>query len=364
MNRKNNRGAVMVYSIIALSTMCLFASLGTDWARVQLVKTEMTRACFAAARAGAGSLGGGSAAARAAARDQIAMNKIDGVAIDVQSADIIIGRWMPGTKTLDTTAANPNAVRVVLNRLASRNNGVETFFAGIFGRKTVDVSARATATYTSPIDTNYDIPATANPWLAGMPANTIANRVNPHSNPDWSAGTPGKASASPVTVTVPLVPGQELNFGSIAGYSNNDVNYDPNVNYSPDGNFGWIVNNRYATGGSGGTENGLGDLRCPINAVVGIFLGDEQPDASAAPTNTLVYADAASRDFATVRPILKQPFFIGDGLRNDGRTIQHFIIPAGATRFYIAQMDEYEWNNNRGVRTFKITQPGRVDSVE
>jgi len=27
-------------------------------------------------------------------------------------------------------------------------------------------------------------------------------------------------------------------------------------------------------------------------------------------------------------------------------------------------MDEYEWNNNRGVRTFKISRPGQVQTVE
>jgi len=360
MQHQRHHGAALVYSIVAMSVMILFTSLGADWARVQLVKTEMQRAAFAAARAGAGSLPGGSANARSAARDQVALNLIDGTTITVDNADLIVGKWIAATKTIDTTAANPDAVRVVLRRVASRGTGVETFWAGVFGHRSVDVTAQSTAVYISPVDITSDIPATANPWLAGMPPNTVANAINPHNNPDWSAGTPNKASASPVFVPLTIVPGTELTFGSVSGYSNNDVNYDPNVNYSPDGNFGWNVNNRYA----GGAEHGIGDLRCPINAIVGVFLSDDQPDITAAPPSRLEFANSTARDFSTLTPQLKQPFFIGDGLRNDGRTVQRFVIPPGATRFYLAQMDEYEWNNNRGVRTFKISRPGQVQTVE
>jgi hypothetical protein len=195
-----------------------------------------------------------------------------------------------------------------------------------------------------------------------MPAGTIANPVNPHSNPDWSAGTPKKPSASPVLVNgLPLQAGTALTFGDISGESNNDVNYDPNVNYSPDGNTGWIVDNTY--GENGGFEHGMADLTAPINAIVGVFLDDSQPDSTAAPSEALNFSTQASREFTSLSPKLKQPFFIGDGLTSKG-AIQQFIVPQGATRLYVAQMDQYEWNNNRGSRDFLISRPGRVVLVQ
>jgi hypothetical protein len=45
--------------------------------------------------------------------------------------------------------------------------------------------------------------------------------------------------------------------------------------------------------------------------------------------------------------------FIGDGLRNDGLSVQQFIVPAGATRLYLGTMDGYGWWNNSG--SFEVT---------
>jgi hypothetical protein len=49
---------------------------------------------------------------------------------------------------------------------------------------------------------------------------------------------------------------------------------------------------------------------------------------------------------------------------NSSDDVQQFIIPSGATRLYIGQMDEYEWNNNTGERTYRFTRPGRVELVK
>jgi hypothetical protein len=56
---------------------------------------------------------------------------------------------------------------------------------------------------------------------------------------------------------------------------------------------------------------------------------------------------AASRDFTSFSPQLKQPFFIGDGRRSDG-TVQTFTVPSGATRLYLGVHDNVNWNNNSG----------------
>ena len=93
---------------------------------------------------------------------------------------------------------------------------------------------------------------------------------------------------------------------------------------------------------------GISDLTAPINALVGVFLDDEQPNHSA-PPKALDFRSPASREFTSLEPQLKQLFWIGDGKTKDGLA-QEFAVPEGATRLYLATWDFYEWNNNAGWR--------------
>ena len=77
-----------------------------------------------------------------------------------------------------------------------------------------------------------------------------------------------------------------------------------------------------------------------------------QPDLSAAP-GALNFSTLGSRDFAALSPLLKQPFFIGDGRMNDGLTMQIFVVPAGAARLFLGTMDGFGWYNNVG--SFDVT---------
>jgi hypothetical protein len=43
---------------------------------------------------------------------------------------------------------------------------------------------------------------------------------------------------------------------------------------------------------------------------------------------------------------------------------QNFVVPAGATRLYLASWDFYEWNNNAGYRNVRISRPGRLVTVK
>jgi hypothetical protein len=97
-----------------------------------------------------------------------------------------------------------------------------------------------------------------------------------------------------------------------------------------------------------GAENGIGDVIAPIDSLIGVFLGPAQPDSSAAPGAVLDFSTFASLDFASLSPLLKQPFFIGDGLHNNGATLQSFVVPVGATRLFLGTMDGYDWWNNAG----------------
>ena len=75
--------------------------------------------------------------------------------------------------------------------------------------------------------------------------------------------------------------------------------------------------------------------------------GDLSPPAA------LDFSSDASRDFQSLSPALRQPFFIGDG-RNSSGEVQKFVAPGGATRLFLGTMDSYGWSDNHGSFTVKI----------
>ena len=144
---------------------------------------------------------------------------------------------------------------------------------------------------------------------------------------------------------------------------NGSVSYFPGTNpYGCDGDAGYVSNNWWAAQ-NGNAEHGIANVTAPISAVIGVFLDDNQPDSTAAPAS-LDFSTPASRDFASVSPLLKQPFFIGDGLRADGVTPQNFVVPSGATRLYIGIMDFQQWSDNSGVMSTTVTNQGKVTMVK
>lgn len=173
------------------------------------------------------------------------------------------------------------------------------------------------------------VPGTSNPWLAGMPAGSTA---------DIGDVAPAQSPAEVLGIT--LTPGGLLRFAA-AG----TTDHCPGNACGAAGPEGDLIEG--PTGHRAGAENGIANLFAPIDALIGVFLDASQPNLSAAPGG-LDFSALAARDFATLSPLLKQPFFIGDGLRNDGVTTQFFVVPAGATRLFLGTMDGFEWNNNEG----------------
>lgn len=172
------------------------------------------------------------------------------------------------------------------------------------------------------------VPGTANPWLAGMPDASTAF---------FSDSAPGQ---SPVQVLLSFSPGDFLVFTSTGATDHCDFGLCGLA--GPDGDLVEPPTSRVF-----GPEHGIADLVAPIDSLVGVFLGPAQPDSSAAP-GALDFSTPALRDFASLSPVLKQPFFIGDGFRNDGTTLQYFVVPVGATRLFLGTMDGYDWWNNVG----------------
>lgn len=182
------------------------------------------------------------------------------------------------------------------------------------------------------------VPATSNVWLAGMPdGSTVAE------------GDSAPAQ-SPVLVTgLTLAAGSMLRFSASGQTDHCDQGGRCGL-AGPEGDYSEAYDSHWP-----GTENGIATLYAQIDSLVGVFLDAARPDLTSAPT-FLDFRSLASRDFASLSPLLKQPFFIGDGFRNDGATTQAFIVPAGATRLFLGTMDAFGWYDNTGSLNVTVTQ--------
>ena len=168
------------------------------------------------------------------------------------------------------------------------------------------------------------VPGSSDPWLAGMPAGSTA-----------SSGDVAPAQ-SPV-----LVPGLTLSVGQVLTFGvTGSVSHVPAPSgLSPDGDG--------FTSHSAGAQNGIAGLTAPFESLIGVFLDAVQPDLSPAPSG--LNFSTLGTSFASLSPLLKQPFFIGDGLTGTGTgAVQDFTVPSGATRLFLGTMDAFGWFDNSG----------------
>ena len=401
MRSHHRRGSTLVYCCVATFAMAGFVAFGVDWGRVQLTKSELRAAADAAARYAVSGLqndlSGNSAAASNAALS-VAQNKANGRAIVFNAAeDMVIGVWSKSARTFtpnsDLNAAN--AVKITLKCVAARGTSVPMTFLSALGRPQQDVQAISIAMidYTGSVGGagngryEYFIPATSNPWLAGMPSGSTASTQNAHNNPDYAgtttvdSGTTKNADtgrgyttggstdansansnyaawggyaakkASPIQAGgITVSGGSPITMDGVNGGANNS---SASSNFDADGgaavwNVPYEQYRSYVYGGYASyfSENGISNIHAPINSVIGVFLDDSKPSTTSAP-DPLDFSTSDSRDFKSLSPKLKQPFFIGDGRTSAGE-VQQFVPPTGSTRLFICTMDEYEWSNNQG----------------
>lgn len=182
------------------------------------------------------------------------------------------------------------------------------------------------------------VPATANPWLAGMTNGSAARRGD--SAPD----------ESPVAVTATAVEGGAAYTFSASGSANHGSSLPF---FSADGED---LISHYL-----GAENGIADITAPFVSLIGVFLGPDPSDQGVVP-RPLDFRLPADRDYLVLAPELRQPFFIGDGLTSSG-AVQHVIAPVGATRLYLGVMDEYHWADNEGAFTVQVVGAASVPPV-
>jgi hypothetical protein len=176
-----------------------------------------------------------------------------------------------------------------------------------------------------------------NPYLAGMPEGTVCC-----AGIGGSDTAPAHSPVGPIAVS----PGQIVTFTASGAVSNGTGCTPPCSVDPPDGGDFFTSQ----TSGQPGTDssNGIARVNAPVNALVGVFLDNSQPNASAAPAG-LDFSGPTGRSFPSLSPGLKQPFFIGDGLTGTGSGApQQFVVPAGATRLFLGTVDGVHWSNNPG----------------
>ena len=186
------------------------------------------------------------------------------------------------------------------------------------------------------------VPATANPWLAGMTNGATARRGD------------SAPMESPVAITKIAIEGGTIYVFSASGSVNHGKSWPK---FPPDGENGENKPCSHYLG----AENGIADITAPFTSLIGVFLGPNEPNQSPAPS-PLDFGTAAGRDYLVLAPGLKQPFFIGNGFTSSGAAKQ-VIAPAGATRLLLGVMDEYRWLDNEGAFTVEVTKVSSPSSV-
>src|SRR4051794_2637202 len=159
---RDRQGASIVYIGIMMFVICGFVSMGVDIGWIRVARNQMQTAADSATLAGALSLPDADSAAAKTKAIEFAhesSNDFAGSQVSMQTGDIMLGLYWPPTKTFYPLVGQPsplpdgyvvqesdcNAMRVLGNRTAARGNSLPLFFARIFGRTQIDVTATATA---------------------------------------------------------------------------------------------------------------------------------------------------------------------------------------------------------------------------
>lgn len=163
------------------------------------------------------------------------------------------------------------------------------------------------------------VDSTTDIWLAGQPSGSTVTGF---------FGTDTATTNSPVLLVASG--GSTFTFSATGSTS-----VDAFCFAGPDGNGCYPDE----TGFGVGPANGIGTYKGPANALIGVFLSDDQPTGLGGP-DSLDFTDPLVVGAAGFAPLLNQIFFIGDGLTGDGSgAIQTFLAPTGSTRLFLAVAD-------------------------
>lgn len=165
---RQERGASAVIVVLSLVVLLGFVAIAVDTGYMYTVRSQAQTAADAASLAAVRALencNSGSqdrAAAVTAAQNVTVSNKVDGASLALDAADITFGRYYPfgsgAEKNFVVTNVNPNSVKVVVHKDATRNGPMKTTFGAILGVKTVDIAAGAIASRDRRV-VGFNIPA-------------------------------------------------------------------------------------------------------------------------------------------------------------------------------------------------------------
>ncbi|MGF1632639.1 MAG: TadG family pilus assembly protein [Phycisphaerae bacterium] len=324
--KPEHHGMALVWTLTFMTVLAGALCLAVDVGERVLVKSQLQQAADAAAMAAAGATRYGWPTARQEAIDIAGQNSVNGALLNLAPDDVEFGLWNPDTRTFTPLTDRFNsatAVRVTVRTSEGSGSGLKAPMASMLGFEKPTVTASAVATVGKLIQPT--MPALACPWLAGMPN---GSKVTGY---DGSPKNTIAPDSSPVHITdLPIIPGATLRFRDTNGVTGD---YGTGNNYGLDGSLTWMVKQR--------RDNGINATTAPIGSLVGIFLDDRRPDTwGSAPEGK--FDTKNSRNFKKLSPRLKQVFFIGDGMDDDGN-LQEFEVPQGATRLYLGIMDEKGW---------------------
>jgi Flp pilus assembly protein TadG len=358
---------MLIYTLFLMTVMTAMATLAVDYGHCQLVKTQMQRAADSAARGilqeyiSDGSSYSTTYGSYLTANNYNPVDTAYSTAVTgsgsapvytgtnaLPTVTVTWGWWNSTTASFVAGAGTPTAVQVTYARTAANGNAVPLSFPLLSGGAAVQDSCDITATATAVIttassSTSTTVPGKANVWLSGMPSGSTASYDDTEAN------------ATPVQVSMTVVPGTVLSF-SASGLTSNSGSTG---NIGPNGNGSFSAHMSGAPGGGSGLQNGIQTATLPISSLIGVFLTNAQPSTVTPPATGRTYTSTTINTVGYADLQTQQPFYIGSGSNASSET-QSFVVPPGATRLYLGIFDTYENNNNPGSLSVGITQQAKV----
>jgi hypothetical protein len=340
-----------------MTLFCAICTLAVDYGHVQTVKSEMQRAADATARGYMemyNVYGQSYANSHYTSLYASAQNPIDAKSGYTPTVTLQFGSWNTGTSTFIASAGTTPAVKITITRTAANGNPVKLAWGNLIGINTIDVHVSAVAALMGGNSASVNVPSTADLYFAGMPTSTTDS---------WGDNFTNNAPYQ--VASIPVTPGTYITFSNPSGTSSV---VPGSVPYSGAGGSNtYIVAHGQNWDGTmyyPGADNGIADAKMPEDSMTGMFLTDNAPNLTAAPSGQADWTQPSVGDQAMNNNIVvKQPFMIGNGKTSGGVTKQ-FLVPPGATRFYMGLWDGVDYNNNSGAVSGTITVSNYVQLVQ
>jgi len=166
----------------------------------------------------------------------------------------------------------------------------------------------------------------------------------------------GGGGVLPPSFSLPGGTGRALTFSSVTGLTDCCSRLPPQMN--PEGTLFNIFNGQTNIGAG----NGISGISAPGQMfLAGVFLDASTP-AGGAPATLNFLTAPGGIGFSSLSPLLRQMFFIGDGLTGNGiGSVQTFLIPDSATRLFLGIADASIFNDpNHG---FYNDNPGSYTAM-